>query len=112
MEIAGPQPLPSLIRLPGSPVLFSEDSEELQPYSGNTARQLEFLEEMVRENETERQKEATQSETVESVTGSRQKETQQEEGGCSGHSYNTKNGRVDHIDTSIRTENKQIGASI
>ncbi len=78
-EIAGPQPLPSLIRLPGSPVLFSEDSEELQPYSGNTARQLEFLEEMVRENETERQKEATQSETVESVTGSRQKETQQEE---------------------------------
>ncbi len=79
-EIAGAQPpLPSLIRLPGSPVLFSEDSEELQPYSGNTAKQLEFLEEMVRENETERQKEATQSESVESVTESRQKETQPEE---------------------------------
>ncbi len=41
--------------------------------------QLEFLEEMVKENETERQKEVTQSESVERVTGSRQKETQQEE---------------------------------
>ncbi len=71
-------PLPSLIRLPDSPILFSEDSEELQPSLGYSAMQLEFLEEMVRENETERQKEVTQFENVESVTGSRQKEPQQE----------------------------------
>ncbi|KAF4094583.1 hypothetical protein G5714_024696 [Onychostoma macrolepis] len=78
--IAGAQPsLPSFNRPPGSPALFSEDSEELCPGLENSAVQLEFLEEMIREQETERQKEITQSERAESVSKSRQKEPGQEE---------------------------------